>query len=93
MPNINSWPNPARQSDPEGYIHRAIVTHLFAGGGWLRRARLVVCSTGGCLPRPPPRRARRDVVRLLATLPPRQWAVIVLLFDEDLTEVEVAGVL
>jgi hypothetical protein len=32
-------------------------------------------------------------VRLLATLPPRQWAVIVLLFDEDLTEVEVAGVL
>jgi len=91
------WHRLRSKENPEGYVRRAIVTtHLNRQRRrpWLER------STGE-VPEPAdpgPGRAEdldeRDAMwRVLATLPPRQRAVLVLRYYEDLSEADIADVL
>ncbi|HEX8002801.1 MAG TPA: SigE family RNA polymerase sigma factor [Mycobacteriales bacterium] len=84
-----------RIDEHEAYVRRALVTTY---AGW-RRRRWV-----GELPGPVPdgaaprddaadSDARADVLRLLASLPPRQRAVVVLRYYEDLPEATIADLL
>ena len=84
-----------RIDDHEAYVRRTLVTTY---AGW-RRRRWV-----GEVPGDVPDRAasadivarvdaRTDVLRLLASLPPRQRAVVVLRYYEDLSEAETAAIL
>ena len=90
-----AWPR--LDDDPEAYVRKIIVTTYMSW--WRRRWRRSEESTD----RPPERSGAssemdqvddRDAVwRALGRLPARQRAVVVLRFFEDLTEVQVAGVL
>jgi RNA polymerase sigma-70 factor (sigma-E family) len=95
------WHRLRRKDNPEGYVRRAIVTtHLNRQRRrpWLER------STGE-VPEPTGRGSgtgtggadgldERDAMwRVLATLPPRQRAVLVLRYYEDLSEADIAEVL
>lgn len=84
-----------RIDDHEAYVRRTLVTTY---AGW-RRRRWV-----GEVPGPLPETAesgdsaaatdaRTDVLRLLASLPPRQRAVVVLRYYEDLPEASIADLL
>lgn len=80
-----------RRDDPEAYVRRTIVNTYLNGVRRTRRERLVA---------EPPERAYHEpesrdeaLWRLLATLPPRQRAVVVLRFYADLSEVEIGAVL
>jgi RNA polymerase sigma-70 factor (sigma-E family) len=86
-----------RYSNPEAYT-RKVMYHLQVS--WWRRARWAEISTGD-VPEPASPTGARDenhVAQLalraaLATLPPRQRAVVVLRYFEDLTEAATADVL
>lgn len=85
----------SRIDDHEAYVRRTLyVTYA----GWRRR------RWTGEVPGPLPEQAgpnddardadaRTDVLRLLASLPPRQRAVVVLRYYEDLSEADVAALL
>jgi RNA polymerase sigma-70 factor (sigma-E family) len=84
-----------RIDDHEAYVRRTLVT-TFAG--WRRRR--WVGEVPGPLPDAPrpgddaaDADARADVLRLLASLPPRQRAVVVLRYYEDLPEATIAELL
>jgi RNA polymerase sigma-70 factor (sigma-E family) len=91
-----AWHRLHRRDNPEGYVRRAIVTtHLNAV-----RRRSWREQPAAELPEPAdPDRAedlldQRDAMwRALATLPPRQRAVLVLRYYEDLPEADIAEVL
>jgi len=86
------WPSVQRQDAPEAYV-RTVMLHTFTG--WSRRrwrgeiATEVLPEPGGADPM-----AQVDLARgvrlALADLPPRQRAVLVLRFYDDLTEAQTA---
>jgi RNA polymerase sigma-70 factor (sigma-E family) len=84
--------------DPEGYLRRTIY-HL-AADGWRRnqawQLRLRLLRAAGRLSHPDAMAAvdlRDALLRLLAQLPPRQRAVLVLRYFEQLSEAEAAQLL
>jgi RNA polymerase sigma-70 factor (sigma-E family) len=83
----------SRIEAPESYVRRAMVMTVT---GWRRRRWLGEVPTGD-LPHDPDQAddldLRTDVLRLLAELGPRQRAVVVLRYYEDLSEAEVADLL
>jgi RNA polymerase sigma-70 factor (sigma-E family) len=87
---LMAWPRVQQKGDPEGYVRRAIVNRQVSVWRRRRRERLVA---------EPPESAYDDTARdrqlwdALATLPPRQRAVLVLRYYEDLTEADAAAVL
>jgi RNA polymerase sigma-70 factor (sigma-E family) len=90
------WHRVRRRDNPEGYVRRAIVTtHLNR-----QRRRPWRERPTGDVPEPADPRPGGDGVderdamwRVLATLPPRQRAVLVLRYYEDLSEADIADVL
>ena len=88
-----AWSRVQRKDDPEGYVLRIIVTGYVNWWRRLRRERLVAAVPETAYEDPSAGRPDETMWRLLATLPPKQRAVIVLRFYEDLTEAEVARVL
>lgn len=86
-----AWSRLRRRDDPEGYVRRIIVTRYVSWWRRLRRERLVTAVPDITYNDPSPR--DEALWRLLAGLPPKQRAVLVLRFYEDLTEVETARVL
>jgi RNA polymerase sigma-70 factor (sigma-E family) len=86
-----SWRRIERQDDPEGYVRRIIVNRYLNRFRSLRRERLVATVPDvGYQPAEP---ADGAMWQLLATLPPRQRAVLVLRYYADLSEAEIANVL
>jgi RNA polymerase sigma-70 factor (sigma-E family) len=90
------WHRLRRKDNPEGYVRRAIVrTHLNVVRRRLWRER----PTADLPERPDPAPAETEVDerdamwQLLGTLPPRQRAVLVLRFYEDLSEADIAEVM
>jgi RNA polymerase sigma-70 factor (sigma-E family) len=86
-----SWHRIQRQDDPEGYLRRTIVHRYVSRWRALRRERLVAEL---------PERQHVDVEpadgelwTLLTTLPPRQRAVVVLRFYQDLSAAQIAEVM
>ena len=86
------WSRIENQGDPEGYVRRAIVNGRTSRWRRLRRETLVdaVPDRQGAMD--PPGRDEQ-LWRLLATLPRRQRAVIVLRYYEDLSEEQIAATL
>lgn len=86
-----------RDSDPEAYVRRVLVNASIDRWRWLRRrdeSSLDAAGPGPAGGDPAILVARRDeLIRALAALPPRQRAVLVLRYWEDMTEAEVAGLL
>ena len=86
------WSKLDRQGDPEAYVRRAILNGRTSRWRKLRRETLV-----DALPdlraATEPARHDDDLWRLLATLPRRQRAVLVLRYYEDLSEEQIAATL
>jgi RNA polymerase sigma-70 factor (sigma-E family) len=83
--------------DPEGYLRRTIY-HLAADGwrrdrAWQVRLRLLRSGEVAAVDVTAGVDLRDALLRLLAQLPPRQRAVLVLRYFEQLSEAEAAGVL
>jgi RNA polymerase sigma-70 factor (sigma-E family) len=89
-----AWSRIERKGDPEGYVRRAIVNRHVSVWRRLRRERLVADLPESPLTTYDDRGARdRELWAALGTLPPRQRAVLVLRYYEDLTEADAAAVL
>ena len=86
-----SWHRVERKDDPEAYVRRAIVNRHISVWRRTRRERLVAETPEGLYDEP--RGRDDDMWAALATLPPRQRAVLVLRFYEDLTEADTAAAL
>lgn len=90
-----AWPRISRLDAPDAYVHRALVNNNLSR---FRKRRVVQLLTSRL-----PERAREGgtaqveeralLMAALATLPPRQRAVVVLRYWEDLSEHQVAEVL
>ncbi len=94
------WPRVRRMEHPRAYARRVLVNLALDGRGRRARRRQELEAPASALEREAgddPRiagvEARRDLVDALAALPPRQRAVLVLRYFEDLTEAQVATVL
>ncbi len=91
------WRGVSRRGDPEAYVRRAMVNTWVSRWRRLRRETLV--SGVPDTPDLPAAEAadaaleREPLWRALADLPPRQRAVIVLRYYEDLSEAQIADVL
>ena len=90
-----AWSRVQRKDDPEGYVRRTIVRLVLNSRRRAWRERLT-----GSPPEPPAEPAgsggpeeRLVMWAALATLPPRQRAVVVLRYYEDLSEARIAEVL
>jgi RNA polymerase sigma-70 factor (sigma-E family) len=86
-----SWDRIIRKDDPEGYVRRAIVNRHVSVWRRTRRERLVADT-----PDRPHEGARPhddELWAALATLPPRQRAVLALRYYEELSEADTAAVL
>lgn len=93
------WARIGRMDAPEQYVKRMVVNEFLS---WRRRraAQSVPLSgesLAGFMPVAPDATAQRDdrdaMMRLIATLPPRQRAVIALRFYEDLPVEQIADIL
>jgi RNA polymerase sigma-70 factor (sigma-E family) len=91
-----AWPRVRRKDNPESYVRRAIVTtHLNAQRRrpWLERPHEVLPEAIDRR-RPEDELDDRDLMwQALSELPPRQRAVLVLRYYEDLSEADIAEVL
>lgn len=92
-----SWSRVARCDNPEAYVRRIVINQLFA---WHRRARTRHEVILAVVPEPPAAESPEDrlldadvVWQALRELPPRQRAVVVLRYVEDLSERETAELL
>lgn len=79
-----------RATDPEGYVRRVMVNTQISW--WRRRRREQLTASPPDIGYEPPT-ADDSMWMLLADLPPRQRAVLVLRYYEDLSEVQIAAVL
>jgi RNA polymerase sigma-70 factor (sigma-E family) len=88
---LMAWPRIERKDDPEGYVRRAIVNRHVSIWRRLRRERLVAETPD----QPYDDAGGRDgeLWAALATLPPRQRAVLVLRYYEDMSEADCAAVM
>jgi RNA polymerase sigma-70 factor (sigma-E family) len=86
-----SWDRIIRKDDPEGYVRRAIVNRHVSVWRRTRRERLVADTPDR--PHEGVRPHDDELWAALATLPPRQRAVLVLRYYEDLSEADTAAVL
>ncbi|MDQ1641887.1 MAG: hypothetical protein QOJ90_1238 [Actinomycetota bacterium] len=88
---VLAWPRVIRQDDPEGYVRRAIVNRHISRWRKLRRERLSdSVPESAYVPTAP---HDDELWASLALLAPRQRAVLVLRFYEDLSEAQTAEVL
>ncbi len=92
-----SWSRVARCDNPEAYVRRIVINQLFA---WHRRARTRHEVILEVVPEPPVGESPEDrfveadlVWQALRELSPRQRAVVVLRYVEDLSERETAELL
>jgi RNA polymerase sigma-70 factor (sigma-E family) len=91
------WPQICKLDEPERYVRKILANA--SADRWRRLARRAehpLLSDGAAqqVPDPAARIADRDyLLRALATLPPRQRAVLVLKFFDDLAEAEIAQML
>jgi RNA polymerase sigma-70 factor (sigma-E family) len=88
-----AWP---RVDNPMAYSRRALVNH--SANRWRRRARHPETALTAAHDRATPDHTQRtddrdELIRVLATLPTGQRAVIILRFLDDLTEADTAAVL
>jgi RNA polymerase sigma-70 factor (sigma-E family) len=85
----------SRDRDPEPYVRRALVNASIDRWRVLRRRAEQGLEEADCVPAVDDRTielANRDLLlRSLAVLPPRQRAVLVLRYWEDMSEAEIAG--
>lgn len=86
-----AWPKVSRQGDPEGYVRRTMVNRNISI--WRKRRRETLTDEP-----PEPQQAApagRDLAlwEQLSQLPPKQRAVIVLRYYEDLTEQQTADIM
>ena len=86
-----SWDRVIRKDDPEAYVRRAIVNRHVSVWRRLRREALVPDAPER--PYDGERAFDTELWAALATLPPRQRAVLVLRYYEDLTEADTAAAL
>lgn len=91
-----AWPRIRRKDNPEGYVRRAIVTtHLNAlrRKPWREQPREMITDDVNAVS-PEHELDERDAMwTALAELPPKQRAVLVLRYYEDLSEADIADVL
>ena len=88
---VLAWPRIVNKDDPEGYVRRIIVNRHVSVWRHTRRERLVDDFPDvSYIPSDPHDAALWEE---LATLPPRQRAVLVLRFYEDLGEAQTAALL
>lgn len=93
---VKTWPRWSRLDAPEAYVRRTILTTFLSAR---RRRWHLEVATADVPERPAPDDAfdqadlQRTVRLALATLPPRQRAVVVLRYVEDLTEAQTARLL
>lgn len=91
-----SWARVRAAENPEAYVRRMVINQLL---GWRRRKAWRVERSYGDVPDTALASHEDRVVdvdavwRALATLPPRQRAVLVLRFYEDMTEADIADAL
>ncbi len=88
---VLAWPRITAKDNPEGYVRRAIVNRHVSVWRRTRRERLMAETPE--TPYDPPAGHDGDLWCELASLPPRQRAVVVLRYYEDLSEAQVAEVL
>jgi len=94
-----AWPRVRRKDNPEGYVRRAVVTtHLNAlrRRPWREQPRDFISNEAddADAARPEQDLDERDAMwSALAELPPKQRAVLVLRYYEDLSEADIAEVL
>jgi RNA polymerase sigma-70 factor (sigma-E family) len=90
------WRRIARMEAPEAYLRRMVVNEVLNDRRRARRTHEVTradppeIATPGS---PEPELARDELWRAIATLPPRQRAVLVLRYYEDLSEQQIADAL
>jgi RNA polymerase sigma-70 factor (sigma-E family) len=91
-----SWSKVRRAESPDAYVRRMLVNELTSdrrrSARRAARRPLAALGPGDLLPADDPSQ-RLDLWTHVLALPPRQRAVLVLRFYEDLTEVETARVL
>jgi RNA polymerase sigma-70 factor (sigma-E family) len=90
------WDRVRRADSPDAYVRRMLLNELLAGKRRDERRRGKVHLALTPEPAPAPTDGRVDGLDLwdhLQTLPPRQRAVVVLRYYEDLSEAEIASVL
>ncbi len=91
---LMSWDRVVRKDDPVAYVRRAIVNRHVSVWRRYRRERLVADAPDAAYdPRVAERAFDADLWAALATLPPRQRAVLVLRYYEDLSEADTAATL
>lgn len=88
---LMSWDRVVRKDDPEAYVRRAIVNRSVSIWRRTRRERLVAESPDRAYDVKPGH--DDELWGALATLPPRQRAVLVLRYYEDLSEADTAAAL